>query len=247
MTLTASTATTNSVAVLGWNEPDALSPRGTLIVLTGRGESAGVYERFGRRLSAESYRVRVVPNAATDPAGAADQVLALLDDSTLPEPRIVVGSDAGAALALRLAVEHPGAFAAAVVVGLPTDVAQVASGDEAELRSACPVHRRTLDNSDLVTSGALAEPLPRELAVPVAESVSVPVFVVHGEADVVSPLAVALDYYGQLPDVEIVTVLDGRHDALNDVSHRSVAASLVLFLERLRAGSPILDRVQSRS
>ena len=32
-------------------------------------------------------------------------------------------------------------------------------------------------------------------------------------------------------------VADGRHDILNDASHRSVAASVVLFLERLRVGA----------
>jgi hypothetical protein len=36
--------------------------------------------------------------------------------------------------------------------------------------------------------------------------------------------------------VEILQTVAGLHDALNDVSHRSVAAGIVLWLERLRAG-----------
>lgn len=241
MTLTATTALDS--ASTGWNEPDGFTPRGTLVVLAGRGESAGVYERFGRRLSADSYRVRVVAHVAADPSAATERVLALLDDESLPAPRVVVGSDAGAALALQLAAAHPGSFAAVVIVGLPTSVDQVAAGEDAELRSACPVHRRTLDNAELVQAGALARPLPTELSVPSPNSIALPVLVVHGQADVVSPLSAALNYYRELPDAEVLTLRDGRHDALNDLSHRSVAASLVLFLERLRTGGPIVERV----
>ena len=37
-----------------WNEPDGVSPRGTLVVIPGRGEGPSVYERFGRRLAADT-------------------------------------------------------------------------------------------------------------------------------------------------------------------------------------------------
>ena len=36
--------------------------------------------------------------------------------------------------------------------------------------------------------------------------------------------------------VELVSITGGRHDVLNDVAHRTVAATIVLFLERLRLG-----------
>ena len=39
-----------------------------------------------------------------------------------------------------------------------------------------------------------------------------------------------------VPAVEVVETVDGLHDAFNDQSHRSVAATIVLWLERLRAG-----------
>jgi hypothetical protein len=41
-----------------------------------------------------------------------------------------------------------------------------------------------------------------------------------------------------------VQVEGGRHDVLNDVAHRSVAAEIVQFLEWLRAGTrgPVLVR-----
>jgi hypothetical protein len=35
---------------------------------------------------------------------------------------------------------------------------------------------------------------------------------------------------------ELVVITGGRPDALNDQTHRTVAATIVLFLERLRLG-----------
>ncbi len=42
----------------------------------------------------------------------------------------------------------------------------------------------------------------------------------------------------------LVTLVSGRHDVLNDLNHRTVAATVVLFLERLRLGAdlPVIAR-----
>jgi hypothetical protein len=50
--------------------------------------------------------------------------------------------------------------------------------------------------------------------------------------------------YGRLPSGELVSIAGGRHDALNDQTHRTAAATVVLFLERLRLGvdAPALAR-----
>ncbi|MZG13854.1 alpha/beta hydrolase, partial [Streptomyces sp. SID5914] len=40
--------------------PQGLRTRGTVVVVPGRGESHATYNRFGRRLAADAYRVRVV-------------------------------------------------------------------------------------------------------------------------------------------------------------------------------------------
>jgi len=45
--------------VASWGEPDGIAPRGTLIVIPGRGERPELYERFGRRIAADGYRVHV--------------------------------------------------------------------------------------------------------------------------------------------------------------------------------------------
>jgi pimeloyl-ACP methyl ester carboxylesterase len=225
---------------LEFNEPAGLNPRGTLIVLTGRGESAGVYERFGRRISADSWRVRVL-DTTLDVSGTNGSIDALLADSSLPSPRVLVGSDAGAAAAALYVAANPTAVDGVVLVGLPNSTDQVASGGEDTLRSACPVHRRTLDDPSLIEPGALVRGLPEELAVPSASAVIAPVLAIHGDADPVVPQEDAVEFYRSLPNAEIVSVRGGRHDVLNDLSHRSVAATVVLFLERIKAGGVIVE------
>jgi alpha-beta hydrolase superfamily lysophospholipase len=65
----------------------------------------------------------------------------------------------------------------------------------------------------------------------------VPVLAIHGGADRVSPLETAREAYRALGVDELAVVDGGLHDALNDVTHRSVAATLVLFLERVKAAA----------
>jgi hypothetical protein len=62
----------------------------------------------------------------------------------------------------------------------------------------------------------------------------VPVLAIHGGADAIAPFARAREVLASVPEIELVETVDGLHDALNDQSHRSVAARIVLWLERLR-------------
>jgi len=139
-----------------WKEPEGVAPRGTLIVVPGRGEHPGVYERFGRRVAADGYRVWAVGDPTLAEDQVTRQIVGLLADGpvgeTGPEPRVLVGSDTGAL------------FAAA-------------------------------------------------------------------------PLDGVRSWYAGLPTGELVSIAGGRHDALNDQTHRTAAATIVLFLERLRLGA----------
>jgi alpha-beta hydrolase superfamily lysophospholipase len=65
------------------------------------------------------------------------------------------------------------------------------------------------------------------------------VLCLHGTADPVSPLADARERYAQAPRAELVSIAGGVHDVLNDATHRTVAATIVLFLERLRLGAEL--------
>lgn len=210
--------TTSSPAL--WTPPARV--RGTLALVTGRGERAGVYERFGRRLSSDGYVVAVFD----EDAEAASTWLSEATDS----PRVLVGSDAGASAVLRLLVQGTPVEAAVVAGTLVDAELDLPSAEE---RTACPLHLGVLAAEATSVDVAPAEPLPApaDLA-----AIEVPVLAVHGGADTVSPLPQVIDALRAVPDLEIVETVDGLHDALNDQSHRSVAAALVQWLERLRGG-----------
>uniref|UniRef100_UPI001C6889C2 alpha/beta hydrolase n=1 Tax=Pseudonocardia pini TaxID=2758030 RepID=UPI001C6889C2 len=115
--------------------------------------------------------------------------------------------------------------------------------EELDARTACPVHLGVLDGN--VRRGALAEPVPSgwdPVAVP--ERIGVPVLGLHGTADPLVPVGAVRDWYARLGEAELVSLVGGRHDALNDQSHRTAAATIVLFLERLRAGLPEIAHVE---
>ena len=218
--------------------------RGTLALIVGRDETAAVYHRFGTRISADGYTVAVFEDAD---AVAATAWLSEQADT----PRVLVGSDTGASIVLT-ALAQGDVADAAIVAGIVVDTDHAPTDAE---RTACPVHLGVLAEQHATTSSAAADfsdavstvrlPDPADLA-----AISVPVLAVHGGADPVSPLSQALAVLGAIPDVDVFETVDGLHDALNDQTHRSVAASIVLWLERLRAGdvhTPILRPAASRS
>lgn len=223
-----------------WNEPDGIAPRGTLVVVGGRAESAAVYQRFGRRIAADAYRVRFVEGELADRDGVARRIDDVLTDSQTVLPAVLVGSDTGGAIVLDY-LAHRGDLAqpdAAVLAGLTFPDDEVAHvDDEISVRTACPNHRGVLgrEGVDHVLD-AEAVPVPR----PGPGSVAVPLLVVHGDADEIAPLdRVRGTVRGLAPRTELVTIDAGLHDALNDVTHRTVAATVVRFLERLKRGADL--------
>ncbi|MCU1440922.1 MAG: alpha/beta hydrolase family protein [Rhodoglobus sp.] len=219
-----------------WDEPTGATPRGTIIVLAGRGESPAVYSRFGRRLSADAYRVRAVRDVTESVAFSAQLVRSLVAESEVG-PVVLVGSDAGAVLALRIASDRRSGVAAVVTAGLPRGTGIIADEyAQLDVRTACPVHRQVLANPELADPRALARDLPDGLTLPRPGDITVPLLALHGSADVVATTAEALSYYDEVPRARVAIVDQGLHDILNDVTHRSVAASIVLFLEELRNG-----------
>lgn len=225
-----------------WSEPEHLTARGTLILLVGRGETPEVYQRFGSRIAADAYRVIAVD----DDPGAASTATALLADSTLPGPAILVGVDSGASTVVDL-VRSGARPAAVVLAGLPVrpgPAGHAWGGSwEAEIaaRTACPNHRAVLTRS---ARGSLAEAL--RTAPPVIQvdpgDLGLPVLALHGGADRISPADEAVPALLGL-GAQVHLVADGLHDVLNDVQHRSVAATIVLFLEQLRAGGTVVESV----
>ncbi|RZB15034.1 lysophospholipase [Streptomyces sp. F001] len=231
----------SSQPVHAWDEPEGIAPRGTLVLLPGRGEHGGVYERFGRRIAADGYRVRALGDASLDPASVTDAAAKLLRDETLPGPRVLAGSDTGASYAATLASRNTPGLDALILAGLPTgshsagtDTDTTVSDWEGELeqRTACPTHRGRLTADTAFRRGALESAPAHEL--PALDRISLPVLGLHGTDDSISPLEEARRVYSALPGAELVSLAGTRHDVLNDVTHRAAAATVVLFLERLR-------------
>jgi len=228
-----------------WAPPAAITPRGTVVLLPGRGEHAGVYERFGLRLSADGYLVTALATSPESTEEAAHRLAELVADDP-PVPIVLIGSDIGALHALTL-----GGSTAVVAAGAPLADGPL-SGDtatqwSAELaaRTACPTHRaRLTDDRDLRRGAVLTEPVPAELIDRAAAArPTIPVLFVHGATDPLAPLEPVRKLAANLPNASVAIVRDGRHDALNDINHRTVAAEIVQFLERVRAtptATPIL-------
>lgn len=232
-------------AVASWTEPEGVLARGTLIVVPGRGESPEVYERFGRRISADAYRVHVTADPAGDAARVEAQVKDLING---PGPVVLAGSDTGALFAAGLAASgQVSGVDALILAGLPAGEAGPAAGWEEELgaRTTCPTHRGRLDGG-LVRPGALYEPVPEGWAERAdLAKIAQPVLGLHGADDPVSPLADARARYAAAARAEFVSVTGTTHDALNGATHRTVAATVVQFLERLKA-SPDLTPIATR-
>lgn len=216
-----------------------MTARGTVVVIPGRGEHGGVYERFAGRLGADGYLVRTLDRAPATVSAARSAVAAVLtgpDAAGLPRPWVLAGSDSGAVLALAVAADA--AADAVVVAGYPSSPGYAAESADAEIeaRTSCPVHAGRLRADPRFAVAALETPVPD--GVPLG-SVAVPVLALHGDADAVSPYAAARTALSAVPDLVLVTLAGGRHDAFNDRSHRTAAAHVVLFLEDLRAGAAV--------
>jgi pimeloyl-ACP methyl ester carboxylesterase len=233
-----------------WTEPEGIAPRGTLILIPGRGESPELYERFGRRISSDGYRVHAVADPVADPALTTSQVLAVAAEV---RPYVLVGSDTGALFAAGLVASgQVTGVDALVLAGLPAPpeptAAEPAAADappaesweaELEARTACPAHRGRLAGQGL-RRGALYEPVPSGWeSLADLGRIEQPVLALHGAADPVSALTDARERYAQAPRAELISIAGGVHDVLNDVTHRTVAATIVLFLERLRLGADL--------
>ncbi|WIE55341.1 lysophospholipase [Curtobacterium sp. MCBD17_003] len=210
--------------------------RGRLVVLTGRGEHPDVYERFATRIAFDGYAVLAV--RADDPAELVAAGTWL--DERSAGPAVLVGADAGAARAVRAVLGGAVRVDGVVLAGVLTDAAVSVSDDEDEVaaRTACPVHGARLRDGVVLVAGQLTRPEAEDV-VTRAELAALPVAVLafHGTDDRVSPVDAALDVLvpavGRTPG-GVRVVEGGRHDVLNDVTHRTVAAAVVEYVERLR-------------
>ncbi len=224
-----------------WEPAQGLLRRGTVVVVPGRGEHGEVYERLGRRLAYDAYVVVALDVLASTPIDDLVDLVRSLESSD--RPLVLLGSDTGALEALQIAVRAGDLVSAVVVASLPGRATVPDWEAELEARTACPAHRARLTNDDRFERGGLEQPVPESLTV---DAFAGPVLVLHGDADPVTPLAEAAAVADLLPGASFVAINGGRHDVLNDLAHRSVAAEIVQFLERVRL-APDAPAIVTRS
>jgi alpha-beta hydrolase superfamily lysophospholipase len=215
--------------------PEGLRTRGTLVVVPGRGETRTTYTRFGTRLSADAYHVRVVDPPRLDQPDTLEQLAEVLAAAvTLPRPLVLVGADAGAAAVAALVAQGGTPADAVVLAGLPGHAAAV-TGDwdsELDVRTSCAVHREVLTGD--AERGALSTALPDDLLdTAYGITADLPLLVLVGDADPLADREALARTVKSLPAARLSVVHGAHHDVLNDRQHRSVAAEVVSFLETL--------------
>jgi alpha-beta hydrolase superfamily lysophospholipase len=250
--------------VTDYTGPEGLRTRGTVLVVPGRGEGEATYQRFGRRLAADSYRVRVLSApliAEDDLAGSLERFAAHLADAVAGtgaggpvRPLVLVGSDTGAAAVAALvawSVTQPGTPdapwwpQALVLAALPGYAAHQPGSwdDELDVRTHCSVHRGVLSDDRSVQRGTLSAAVPGALLdAAYGSTADLPQLLLVGDADPLADRDALFKAANALPAARLVVVHGAHHDVLNDLQHRSVAAEVVNFLEALR-NEPSLEPI----
>jgi alpha-beta hydrolase superfamily lysophospholipase len=240
--------------------PEGLRTRGTVLVVPGRGETARTYARFGARLAADSYRVRVLaaPDLDSAEVSLAEQLTEAIADlesaAPIVRPLVLIGSDSGAAAigALVARAETSAAWwpQAVVLAALPGygDADQLSWDDELDSRTHCAVHRGVLSDDAAVRRGSLHESVPADLLDAVyGSTVELPQLVLTGDADPYADRDALTRAAKAWPRARLAVVRGGHHDVLNDLQHRSVAAEIVTLLEALRDESVLVPIVNVES
>ncbi|MCX5242696.1 alpha/beta hydrolase [Streptomyces prunicolor] len=228
--------------------PEGLRVRGTVLVVPGRGETRSTYARFGKRLAADAYRVRVIDAPDLD-TGDLDGLAARLSeaaegtavDDGVVRPLVLVGSDSGAAaiaaLLGRAAGGEPDAVVLAGLPGLAPGTAATAGtwDEELDVRTSCPAHRGALTQDPEVRRGSLDEAIPAAVLTAAYDNeAAVPTLLLVGDADPLADHEALARTAKSLASARLSVVHGAHHDVLNDLQHRSVAAEVVTFLENLR-------------
>lgn len=253
---------------LDFTGPEGLRIRGTVLVVPGRGESSTTYRRFGSRIAADSYRVRVLQEPA--PTSNASEVLqqlaanlgaAVSDLAEEPvRPLVLVGTDASAVTLAALVAQQPTDAPSIKPVWWPDGLVLAAlpgygthdlGGDwetELDARTHCPVHRGVLSDDAAIQRGTLTRPVADELLdLAYGSAVDVPQLLLVGDADPLADRESLARAAKALPTARLSVVHGAHHDVLNDLQHRSVAAEVVTFLEVLRSGAPLQSIVTVES
>jgi alpha-beta hydrolase superfamily lysophospholipase len=236
----------------------AAKPAAAVVFLHGFGEHTGLYHRYGFALNAagiDLWGVDQLGHGLTpgdrgdfgtieDSSALAEQLTDLVARQHPDLPLIAQGHSFGAIVTLFRLLDGAARYRAAVVSGAPLipipdllDADTSFDLDPAWL-SADPFYVDSLENDPLAFVASDSTALTRELDrgwdrfgtdLP---SLSVPTLAVHGVNDPIAPIGAVRAYAEQIEALQLVEFAGARHDVLNEVQHRDVAAAIIDFIHR---------------
>lgn len=231
-------------------------PRAAVVFLHGFGEHSGLYDRYGFALNAAGIDLWVVDQfghglspgdrgqfgTLEKSSALAERLTELAEGSRPGTPLVAQGHSYGAVVTLFRLLEQPTRYRAGIISGAPlvpipelVDINTVMNLDLSGL-SSDPFYLDLMENDPLAFSNADGRALTRELdrawdrfgaELP---KLYVPTLAVHGQIDPIAPPGAVRAYAEQIPALEYREFAGCRHDVLNDVSHREVAAAIVAFI-----------------
>ena len=237
-----------------WGAPQ---PSAAVVFLHGFGEHTGLYHRYGFALNAAGIDLWAVDQfghglspgtrgglgTIEDSATLAERLTELAEEARPGIPVVAQGHSYGAVVTLFRLLEHPDRYRAAVISGAPlvpiaelVDLNTTMNLDASGL-SADPFYLDCIENDPLGFTDADGRGLTRELdrawdlfgsTLP---KLTVPTLAVHGEIDPIAAPGAVRAYAEQIPALRYREFAGTRHDVLNDVSHREVAAAIVGFID----------------
>jgi alpha-beta hydrolase superfamily lysophospholipase len=234
----------------------AEEPRAAVIFLHGFGEHTGLYHRYGFALNAAGLDLWAVDQfghgltprergdfRSLEASSALGDRLAELASTERPGiPLVAQGHSFGSVVTLFRLLDAPDRYRAGVISGAPLIPvpALVDTDSTFELApsqlSADPFYLDSLENDPLAFVDADGGPLARELdrgwdrfgaELP---ALAVPTLAVHGSNDPIAPIGALRAYAEQIGPLSLFEVERGRHDILNDVTHREVGAAIIDFI-----------------
>jgi alpha-beta hydrolase superfamily lysophospholipase len=157
-------------------------------------------------------------------------------------PLIAQGHSFGSIVTLFRLLGQPERYRAGVISGAPlVPIPEMLDADSSfdldpGWLSADPFYLDSLETDPLAFVDADGAPLARELdkawdrfgaELP---KLAVPTLAVHGVNDPIAPVGAVRAYAEEIAALQLVEIPRGRHDILNDTSHREVAQTIVDFI-----------------
>lgn len=231
-----------------------------VIFLHGFGEHSGLYHRLGNTLAAAGIDLWALDEIGHGLTGGDRAVIRSMDDLVVNGrtltglaaaagggPLFLAGHSLGAGAAALAASRDASAYRGLILSGAgisPLDWVDdmIESGsDELSLEpsdlSADPFYLDEMEHDPLAFTSAdgarslhqIFPPAWAELAANFGD-LTLPVLFVHGSEDPVVPVAIARDWSARLPAAKLAEFPGGRHDILNEIMHREVAATIIDFV-----------------